>query len=69
METELIGVYDALPSTLHTKYFLEAMGDNISNNMIDQDNKSSITLEKNQRTAGSKQTKYIKVQYFLSKIC
>ena len=63
-EAELIGVYDALPSILHTRYFLEAMGYNIEHNVIYQDNKSSITLEKNGKTTGSKCTKHIKIRYF-----
>eukprot|EP00804_Cyclotella_cryptica_P029403 CCRYP_013361-RC/>CCRYP_013361-RC protein AED:0.41 eAED:0.27 QI:0/-1/0/1/-1/1/1/0/407 len=66
-EAELIGVYDALPSILHTRYFLEALGYNIKQNIIYQDNKSSITLEKNGRTSSSKRTKHIKIRYFFFK--
>jgi histone deacetylase 1/2 len=66
-EAELIGVYDALPSILHTRYFLEAMGYNVKHNVIYQDNKSSITLEKNGRTSSSKRTKHIKIRYFFIK--
>ena len=66
-EAELIGVYDALPSILHTRYFLEAMGYNVKHNVIYQDNKSSITLERNGRTSASKRTKHIKIRYFFIK--
>jgi hypothetical protein len=66
-EAELIGVYDALPSILHAKYFLEAMGYEIQNNIVFQDNKSSITLEKIGRASGSKRTKHIKMRYFFIK--
>lgn len=66
-EAELIGMYDALPSVLHARYFLEAMGYKVNQNIIYQDNKSSITLEKNGRTSGSKRTKHIKVRYFFIK--
>ena len=67
-EGELIGVYDAFPSILNAKYFLEAMGYNISKNIIYQDNKSSIILEKKGRASSSKQTKHINMRYFLSKM-
>eukprot|EP00804_Cyclotella_cryptica_P005871 CCRYP_000147-RA/>CCRYP_000147-RA protein AED:0.12 eAED:0.13 QI:0/0/0/1/0/0/3/0/1214 len=63
-EVELIGVYDALPSILHTKYFIEAMGYDIKNNVVYQDNKSSITLEHNGKASGLKRSKHIKIRYF-----
>jgi hypothetical protein len=66
-EGELIGVYDALPSILHARYFLEALGYNIKQNVIYQDNKSSITLEKNGKASSSKRTKHINVRYFFIK--
>jgi hypothetical protein len=66
-EAELIGVYDALPSILHAKYFIEAMGYGIANNIMYQDNKSSITLERNGKASGSKRSKHIKIRYFFIK--
>eukprot|EP00804_Cyclotella_cryptica_P003530 CCRYP_002153-RD/>CCRYP_002153-RD protein AED:0.77 eAED:0.38 QI:0/0/0/1/0/0/3/0/416 len=66
-EAELIGVYDALPSILHARYFIEAMGYNVKNNIIYQDNKSSITLEQNGKASGSKRSKHIKIRYFFIK--
>lgn len=65
---ELIGVYDALPSILHAKYFLEALGYAVNKNIIYQDNKSSIILEKNGKASSSKRTKHINMRYFLSKM-
>eukprot|EP00804_Cyclotella_cryptica_P023698 CCRYP_019315-RA/>CCRYP_019315-RA protein AED:0.52 eAED:0.52 QI:0/0/0/1/1/1/2/0/438 len=66
-EGELIGVYDALPSILHAKYFLEAMGYYVRRNVLYQDNKSSIMLEKNGRASSSKRTKHINMRYFFIK--
>eukprot|EP00804_Cyclotella_cryptica_P016577 CCRYP_020528-RE/>CCRYP_020528-RE protein AED:0.38 eAED:0.38 QI:0/-1/0/1/-1/1/1/0/519 len=66
-EAELIGVYDANPSILHARYFLEAMGYKVNKNVIYQDNKSSIILEKNGHISGSKRTKHITVCYFFIK--
>jgi hypothetical protein len=64
---ELIGAYDTLPSIFHAKYFLEAMGYLVENNIIYQDNISNIQLEKNGRASSSKRTKHIKVRYFFIK--
>jgi hypothetical protein len=44
-EAELIGVYDVLPQVLWTRYFLEARGMTVNDNVVYQDNKSSILLE------------------------
>jgi hypothetical protein len=66
-EGELIGVYDALPSVMPARYFLEAMGCKVHENVLYQDNKSSITLEKNGKASSSKRTKHINVRYFFFK--
>jgi hypothetical protein len=68
-EGEIIGIFDALPSVLHCKYFLEALGYAIKKNVIYQDNKSTITLAKNGKASSSKRTKHIKVRYFFIKDC
>ena len=47
MESKLVGVDDALPQVLWTRYFLEHQGYEITKNIIFQDNKSAILLEKN----------------------
>eukprot|EP00957_Ditylum_brightwellii_P082871 6300491-Ditylum_brightwellii.AAC.1 len=46
-ETELIGVDDAMPHVLWTRYFLEAQGYNKKSSTVYQDNLSAILLEKN----------------------
>ena len=66
-ETELIGMYDALPSILNSWHFLEAMRYEVKNNIIYQDNKSSIMLEKNGKASSSKRTKHIKIRHFFIK--
>ena len=51
-EAELIGVDDAMAMILWSKLFMEAQGYAIEENIIYQDNKSAILLEKNgQRSA------------------
>jgi hypothetical protein len=46
-ESELIAVYDVMPQVLWTEHFLTAQGHKVQNNIVYQDNKSSILLEKN----------------------
>jgi hypothetical protein len=63
-ESELVGVDDMIPSILWTRYFLKAQGYAVSDNIIFQDNRSSMLLEQNGKTSSSKRTKHINVRYF-----
>ena len=53
-ETELVGVYDKTGDILWTRHFLEAQGYTITENIIFQDNMSSLSLEKNGHASSSK---------------
>jgi hypothetical protein len=59
-----VGVDDATTLILWTKLFLEAQGYNISRNVIHQDNKSAILLERNGKRSSSKRTRAINIRYF-----
>ena len=63
-ESELVGVDDAMPSVLWTRLFLEAQGYGVNENIVYQDNKSAILLEKNGKASSSKRTKHINIRYF-----
>ena len=63
-ESELVGVDDMMPSILWTRYFLKAQGYKVSDNVIFQDNKSTMLLERNGKASSSKRTKHINVRYF-----
>jgi hypothetical protein len=63
-ESELVGVDDMMPSILWTRYFLKAQGYHVSDNIIFQDNKSTMLLERNGKASSSKRTKHINVRYF-----
>jgi hypothetical protein len=63
-ESELVGVDDMMSSILWTRYFLKAQGYNVRDNVVFQDNQSSILLEKNGKASSSKRTKHINVRYF-----
>ena len=60
-ESELIGVYDALPQVLWTKQFLEEQGWLDSATVVYQGNTSSILLEKNGQSSSTKQTKHMNI--------
>jgi hypothetical protein len=66
-EAELIGVYDVLPQVLWTRYFLEAQGMTVNDNVVYQDNKSSILLETNGKASSSKRTRHVNIRYFFVK--
>ena len=63
-ETEIVAVDDLMPSILWTRRFLEAQDYGVTENIIYQDNKSAILLEKNGRTSSGKRTKHINMRYF-----
>jgi hypothetical protein len=52
-ESKVVGADDAMPQMLWTLYFLEAQGYKINDNILYQDNKSSILLETNARGPGT----------------
>ena len=52
---------------LWTRYLLENQGYIITENILYQDNKSSIILKKNGKTTSSKRTKHMNVRYFFIK--
>ena len=66
-EGELVGIDDALPLILWAQYFIEAQGYSVEQNIMYQDNKSTILLANNGRWSSSKRTKHIKSRYFFVK--
>jgi hypothetical protein len=62
-ESELVGADDVMPQMLWTLYFLKAQGYKIEDNVIYQDNKSSILLETNGRGSSSKRTRHIAIRH------
>ena len=66
-ECELVGFDDFMPAICHTRYFMEAQGWNVVDNVVHQDNKSAILLERNGKASSSKRTKHINIRYFFVK--
>jgi hypothetical protein len=64
-----VGIDDALPAILWARYFIESQGYTVEENILYQDNKSTILLANNGRWSSSKRTKHIKSRYFFIKDC
>ena len=63
-ECELVGADDLMPAVLWTRYFLKCQGYEVNDNIMYQDNKSAILLERNGKASSSKRTKHIDIRYF-----
>jgi hypothetical protein len=63
-EAELVGIDDLMAQVLWTKYFMEAQGYPINDNVLYQDNQSTMLLAKNGRASSSKRTRHINIRYY-----
>jgi hypothetical protein len=63
-ESDLVGIDDKMPIMLWTCYFLLSQGYGIVENLLLQDNKSSILLEQNGKALSDKRTRHINIRYF-----
>ena len=58
---------DASGQVIWTRYFLEAQGYKVKDNIIFQDNKSAMILEKNGLALAGKRSRHINIRYFFLK--
>ena len=63
-EAELVGVNDAMSLVLWTRHFLEAQGFSVKDNVIFQDNESTMLLAHNGRLSSTKNTWHIDIRYY-----
>jgi hypothetical protein len=63
-ETYIVGAGDFMPTICWNRYFMKAQGYGFKDNVLFQDNKSSILLEKNGKASRSKRTKHNNIRYF-----
>ena len=63
-ETELVSVYDVMPTILWTRLFLHDQGYGSTGTVINQDNQSAILLENYGKFSSTKRTKHIDIRYF-----
>ena len=64
-ESELVSIADVLVMMMWCKYFMKAQGYIIDNNILYQDNNSTILLANNFRMSAGKNSKNTKNQFFL----
>jgi hypothetical protein len=63
-EMKIVGADNFMPEIRWTRYFMKAQGCSVKDNVLFQENKSSILLEKNGKASSSKRTKHINIRYF-----
>ncbi len=63
-ESELVGVDNMMPIVDWSRYFLMAQGYGVTQNLLLQDNKSSILLERNGKSSSGKRTRHINIRHF-----
>ena len=63
-EAELVGPDDLSTLILWTRLFMEAQGYEIEKNILYQDNKSTILLERNGKKSSGKRTRALNIRYF-----
>ena len=60
-EAELVGVNDAMAMTLWVRLFLEAQGFEVTDNIIFQDNQSTVLLAKNGWKSSGKKMQHVEI--------
>ena len=63
----MVALDDALPMILWCLYFIEAQGYTVEQNVVFQDNQSTMRLAVNGSLSSSKRTKHIKARYYFIK--
>ena len=63
-ESELVGIDDVMPMILWMRYFLEAQGFVVNDNIVYQDNMSTMKLAENGRKSMGKRSRHINIRYF-----
>jgi hypothetical protein len=63
-ESELVGIDDMMPIIIWTRYFLLEQGYRVVENLLLQDNKSLILLERNGKASSGKCMRHINIHYF-----
>ena len=64
-KSEMVSIVDVLGMIMCCKYFMEVQGYTIENNILYQDNNSTILLAKNGRISDGKNSKHIRNGFFL----
>jgi hypothetical protein len=65
-ESELVRADNMMPIVLWSWYFLMAQGYGVTQNLLPQDNKSTMLLERNGKASSGKQTWHINIWHFFT---
>jgi hypothetical protein len=65
-EAELVAADEVAGTMIWAKLFLQAQGYSVSENVLYQDNRSAILLEKIGRKSASKRSRHLNIRFFLS---
>ena len=60
-EADLVGIDDMIPMILWTIYFIDSQGYQIIDNIVNQDNQSTILLSSNIKDSSGKMTKHVNI--------
>ncbi len=63
-ESKLVGVDDMMSLIIWSQNFLKAQGYVVVDNILHQDNRSAVLLERNGKMSSGKPTKHIAIRYF-----
>ena len=63
-EAELVGMNDAMSMILWVRMFIIEQGYTVSDNIVYQDNQSTILLGNNGRRSSGKRTRHIEIRYY-----
>ena len=63
-DAELVGADDVMSPMLWTRLFMEAQGVDIKDNILYQDNKSTIILAENGKSSSGKRTRALNIRFF-----
>ena len=66
-EAELVGISEYIPYNLWLLHFLDAQGYGIKDNVVYQDNQSTIHMAKNGRDSTTGNSRHINIRYFFVK--
>ena len=66
---EAVGTHQHLPWIIFAVPFLAVQGRELLENIVHQDNKSSMSLETNGRSSSSERTRAVNVRFFLIEDC
>ena len=63
-KAELVGIDDMMPMIQWVRYFMGYQGYHITDNIVYQDNQSTMLLSRNGKYSSRKRTKHISIRYF-----